>query len=78
MSRFQKTAVVLLALVALPVLADGSRVALGFGLPGAVQAATKVDIVAYLLKGNKMPAGSTELPKEVDGLKQIKYLANKH
>jgi S-disulfanyl-L-cysteine oxidoreductase SoxD len=45
--------------------------------PGAVQAATKVDIVAYLLKGNKMPAGSTELPKEVDGLKQIKYLANK-
>ena len=45
--------------------------------PSAVQAATKVDIVAYLLKGNKMPAGSTELPKEVDGLKQIKYLANK-
>jgi S-disulfanyl-L-cysteine oxidoreductase SoxD len=45
--------------------------------PGAVQPATKVDIVAYLLKGNKMPAGSDELPKEVDGLKQIKYLANK-
>ena len=41
--------------------------------PGAVQAATKVDIVAYLLKGNKMPAGGTELPKEVDGLKQIEY-----
>lgn len=45
--------------------------------PGAVPTATKVDIIAHLLHGNKMPAGSTELPKELDGLKQIKYLANK-
>jgi quinoprotein glucose dehydrogenase len=45
--------------------------------PSGVPPATKVDIVAYLLKGNKMPAGSEELPKEVEGLKQIKYLANK-
>ena len=45
--------------------------------PGSVPPATKVDILAYLLKGNKMPAGSTELPTEAEALKQIKYLANK-
>jgi quinoprotein glucose dehydrogenase len=45
--------------------------------PGAVPTATKVDIIAHVLKGNKMPAGSTELPTEADALKQIKYLANK-
>lgn len=45
--------------------------------PGAMPVAAKIDVIAYLLKGNKFPAGSTELPKEVDGLKQIKYLANK-
>jgi S-disulfanyl-L-cysteine oxidoreductase SoxD len=45
--------------------------------PGAMPVAQKVDVLAYLLKGNKMPAGSAELPKEVDALKQIKYLANK-
>ena len=45
--------------------------------PGSVPPATKVDILAYLLKGNKMPAGSTDLPTEAEALKQIKYLANK-
>jgi mono/diheme cytochrome c family protein len=45
--------------------------------PGAVPPAAKVDIVAFILKGNKMPAGTTELPKEAEALKQIKYLANK-
>jgi mono/diheme cytochrome c family protein len=45
--------------------------------PGAVAPAAKVDIIAFLLKANKMPAGSTELPKEGEALKQIKYLANK-
>ena len=45
--------------------------------PGAVPPPTKVDIIAFLLKGNKMPAGTAELPKEAEALKQIKYLANK-
>jgi S-disulfanyl-L-cysteine oxidoreductase SoxD len=45
--------------------------------PAAVPPAAKVDIVAFLLKGNKMPAGTTELPTEAEALKQIKYLANK-
>ena len=45
--------------------------------PGAVPAPAKVDIVAFILKANKVPAGSAELPKEAEALKQIKYLANK-
>jgi mono/diheme cytochrome c family protein len=45
--------------------------------PGAVTPAAKVDIVAHLLKGNRMPAGTTELPKEPEALKQIQYKANK-
>ncbi len=45
--------------------------------PGAVTPAAKVDIIAYLLKGNRIPAGTTELPKEPDGLKQIQYKASK-
>lgn len=45
--------------------------------PGGMPPATKIDVIAYLLKGNKFPAGSAELPKEAAGLKEIKYLANK-
>jgi S-disulfanyl-L-cysteine oxidoreductase SoxD len=45
--------------------------------PGSVTLAAKADIISYLLKGNRMPAGTTELPKEADGLKQIQYKATK-
>jgi len=45
--------------------------------PSAVPPAAKVDIIAYLLKGNRIPAGTTELPKEADALKQIQYKATK-
>ena len=45
--------------------------------PGAVTPAAKVDIISYLLKGNRIPAGTTELPKEAEGLKQIQYKASK-
>jgi quinoprotein glucose dehydrogenase len=45
--------------------------------PGGMTTAAKIDVIAYLLKGNKFPAGSAELPKDAEGLKQIKYLANK-
>ena len=45
--------------------------------PGSVTPATKVDIISYLLKGNRIPAGTTELPKEAEGLKQIQYKASK-
>jgi len=45
--------------------------------PGAVSNAAKADIIAFVLKANKMPAGSAELPSDAEALKQIKYLANK-
>ena len=45
--------------------------------PSAVTPAAKVDIVAHLLKSNRMPAGTTELPKEPEGLKLIQYKASK-
>lgn len=45
--------------------------------PSAVTLAAKIDIIAFVLKANKFPAGTAELPQEAEGLKQIKYLANK-
>jgi mono/diheme cytochrome c family protein len=45
--------------------------------PSAVPPAIKVDIIAHLLKVNRIPAGTTELPKEPDALKLIQYKASK-
>ena len=53
------------------------RVSMPPSNPGATSAAEKVDIIAHILKGNRFPAGTTELPKEPEGLKQIQYRANK-
>ena len=33
----------------------------------------KADIVAHLLKSNKYPAGTTEIGKDLEPLKQIKF-----
>ena len=33
----------------------------------------KADIVAHLLKSNKFPAGTTEIGKDLEPLKQIKF-----
>lgn len=53
------------------------RVSMPPSNPGATSAAEKVDILAHILKGNRFPAGKSELPKEPEGLKQIEYRANK-
>jgi mono/diheme cytochrome c family protein len=45
--------------------------------PSAVSVEQKADILAHILQANKFPAGKTELPKEVEALKQITYKANK-
>jgi quinoprotein glucose dehydrogenase len=45
--------------------------------PASVPPATKVDIIAHVLKANRFPAGSTELPAEVEALKQIQYKGTK-
>ena len=43
------------------------------GSPGSVPPQSKADIVAHLLKSNKFPAGATEVGKDVEPLKQIKF-----
>lgn len=43
------------------------------GNPGAVPAKDKADIVAYLLKMSRFPAGETELAADVSALKEIKF-----
>lgn len=45
--------------------------------PNSVPVAGKADIIAHILKMNQFPAGKTELPAEVDALKQIQYKATK-
>jgi alcohol dehydrogenase (cytochrome c) len=40
--------------------------------PGVLPARQYVDIVAYLLSENAFPAGSEELPLDLDVLKQIR------
>ena len=44
--------------------------------PGIVPVPGKVDIIAFLLKSNKFPAGKEELAKEPEALKQIAYKAH--
>jgi mono/diheme cytochrome c family protein len=39
--------------------------------PGTLPAQTYRDIIAFILRENKFPSGSADLPADVDGLKQI-------
>lgn len=39
--------------------------------PDSLTPQTVIDIVSFLLKENEMPAGKTELPPELEALKQI-------
>jgi mono/diheme cytochrome c family protein len=45
--------------------------------PGTLSRAVNADIVAYILKANKLPAGKKELPVDADALKQIQFEAAK-
>lgn len=54
-------------------LFDRVRVSMPPSNPGAVSAQAKADIIAHVLKSNRYPAGKTELVKDVEPLKQIKF-----
>ena len=43
--------------------------------PGKVSAQQKADIVAHMLRVGGFPAGTTELPRDVQVLQQIKYVS---
>jgi S-disulfanyl-L-cysteine oxidoreductase SoxD len=45
--------------------------------PGKLSRAENADIVAYILKFNKLPAGKADLPSDEAALKQIRFEAAK-
>jgi hypothetical protein len=47
------------------------------GRPGTLSRQQNSDILAYVLSVNQFPAGKTELAKDTDRLKQIRFLAEK-
>lgn len=58
-------------------LYDRIRISMPPDNPNSLPAKDKVDIVAYVLKENGFPAGTTELATAVEALKGIKIEANK-
>lgn len=49
------------------------RVSMPEGRPGTLGRQQNADILAYILTGNQFPAGKTELNKETELLKQIRF-----
>jgi quinoprotein glucose dehydrogenase len=58
-------------------LFDVIRVSMPQDDPSKLGAQQKVDVLAYILSVGKFPAGSTELPREIPALKQIRYESTK-
>jgi mono/diheme cytochrome c family protein len=56
-------------------LLDKIQLAMPADRPGSVSKEKNASIVAYILKFNKFPAGSTELPASVDAVKGIRIEA---
>jgi mono/diheme cytochrome c family protein len=53
------------------------RLSMPEGRPGALSRQQNADILAYILNVNQFPAGKTELQRDTDRLKQIRFLAEK-
>ncbi len=53
------------------------RVSMPEGRPGTLSRQQNADILAYMLSFNQFPAGKTELPKDTELLKQIRFEAQK-
>jgi len=53
------------------------RLSMPEGRPGTLSRQQNADILAYLLSVNQFPAGKSELQKDTDRLKQIRFLAEK-
>jgi mono/diheme cytochrome c family protein len=58
-------------------LFDRIRVTMPADRPGSLPRQEIIDILAYVLNANQLPAGDTELPREVPALKQILFKASK-
>jgi mono/diheme cytochrome c family protein len=57
----------------LDVLLDYMNTAMPLGLPGSVDRSADADILAFILKENNFPSGSTELKAGADDLKAISF-----
>jgi S-disulfanyl-L-cysteine oxidoreductase SoxD len=58
-------------------LYDRIRISMPPSNPNSVTAKEKVEIIAYILKEDGFPAGTTELPATLEALKTIKFDATK-
>jgi mono/diheme cytochrome c family protein len=58
-------------------LGERIRISMPADRPGSMTRAQVADVMAFMLKANKFPVGSTELPQDVLVLKQIRILSMK-
>jgi mono/diheme cytochrome c family protein len=58
-------------------LFDRIRLTMPLDSPGKLSRQQNADVIAFILKTNAWPSGTTELPPELGALKQIKIEANK-
>jgi S-disulfanyl-L-cysteine oxidoreductase SoxD len=58
-------------------LSERIRISMPADRPGTMTRAQVADVMAFMLKANKFPAGPTELPQDVLTLKQIRILPEK-
>lgn len=63
--------------VSLAELFDRTKVTMPQDAPGTLSAQENADVLAYMLKVNQFPAGTTELAREAPMLKGIMLRANK-
>jgi hypothetical protein len=58
-------------------LADRLRISMPQDNPQSLSREQTADLIALILKGNKLPSGQADLPFQTENLKMIKYKANK-
>ena len=58
-------------------LADRLRISMPQDNPQSLSREQTAELVATILKGNRMPAGQADLPVQTEYLRMIKYKANK-
>ena len=58
-------------------LSERIRLTMPLDSPGKLSRQQNVDVIAFILKTNAWPSGTTELPPEAGALKQIKIQATK-
>lgn len=53
------------------------RISMPLDRPGTLSRQQSADVIAFILKANRWPAGATELPRELAALKEIRIEAVK-